>query len=52
MAESRRALNGKAVDVASISEFVKGYQQQGLKRALVFAAPFAVARVLRGRGTN
>jgi hypothetical protein len=45
MSETRR--HPAVIDVASISEFVKGYQQQGLKRALVFAAPFAVDRVLR-----
>lgn len=49
MADSRRErYDGRVVDVASVAEFVKGYQQQGLKKALVFAAPFAVDRMLFG----
>ena len=47
MAENRRGgYDGSVVDVSSVSEFVKGYQQQGLRKAAVMAAPFAIARLV------
>lgn len=48
MADSRRARPGQqTVDVASIAEFVKGFQQRGLKSAAVIATPFAVNALIR-----
>lgn len=53
MSDSRHARGGSATSVSSLADFVKGYQQQGLKRALVFATPFAItAATKKVRGSR
>lgn len=46
MSDDRRR-GSAAIDVASLAEFARGYQQQGLKNALAVAGPFAVVRLAK-----